>query len=131
MATTGSYHRVQVKELGQKRTTAVSCFHLLSCDHDSIPVFLAVQYSDRPPRFGPRYRRRSQESDSDESPGRSDHNSSSERDEAAFDNITDILKEIQENMRKILEKLRRLETSLEQNHDSVSTCAIVFVLFGL
>lgn len=78
-------------------------------------IFYTVQYSDRSSRYTERYRRRSQESDSDESPGRSDHNSSSERDDAAIDKITDLLMEIQDNMKKILERLKRLETSLQQS----------------
>mgnify|MGYP002804078991 FL=1 len=80
-----------------------------------------VQYSDRSGhRYGQRYRRRSQESDSDESPGRSDHNSSSERDDAAIDKIADLLMEIQDNMKKILERLKKLETSLQQKSPSTS-----------
>ena len=82
--------------------------------------FRVAQYSDRPVRYGQRYRRRSQESDSDESPGRSDHNSSSERDDVAIDRIADLLMEIQDNMKKILERLKRLESSLQQNRGSVS-----------
>lgn len=92
-------------------------------------LFSAVQYSDRSARYGQRYRRRSQESDSDESPGRSDHNSSSERDDAAIDKIADLLMEIQDNMKKILERLKRLETSLQQSHSTVSitSCNVCFL----
>ena len=90
--------------------------------------FLAVQYSDRSGhRYGQRYRRRSQESDSDESPGRSDHNSSSERDDAAIDKIADLLMEIQDNMKRILERLKKLEISLQQK--SPSTVSIIFYYY--
>lgn len=84
-------------------------------------IFYTVQYSDRSSRYTERYRRRSQESDSDESPGRSDHNSSSERDDAAIDKIADLLMEIQDNMKKILERLKRLETSLQQSQSVSDT----------
>lgn len=65
-------------------------------------------------RYEQRYRRRSQESDSDESPARSDPNSSSEKDEMAIDKIAELLMQIKEDMKKILDRLKRLEVSIQQ-----------------